>query len=81
MRHVVCSTLLRQLCDRISQRNQNGIRKYFGLFIRGPAGFESRKKTGGRYSLDTLPLTNLGHVINSTVGWVTFQGLRRFLIL
>ena len=29
--------------------------KYFSLFIRGPDGFESWKKTGGRKSCDTLP--------------------------
>ena len=34
-----------ELCDRISRGNRNQIRKYFTLFIRGPDGFESWKKT------------------------------------
>ena len=46
-----CRVRLRSLIDtlgiflkiRISQRNQNRIRKYFSLFIRGPDGFESWK--------------------------------------
>ena len=33
----------RQLCDQISRRNRNQIRKYFSLFIRGPDGLESLK--------------------------------------
>ena len=33
-----------ELCDRISRRNRNRIRKYFSLFIRGPDGFKSLKK-------------------------------------
>ena len=41
---VVCNTPWRQLCDQISRRNRNRIRKYFSLLIRGPAGFESWKK-------------------------------------
>ena len=36
----VCCTPQRQFCDRISRRNQNRIRKYFSLFIRGPDEFQ-----------------------------------------
>ena len=54
-----------ELCDRISRRNQNWIRKYFSLFIRGPDGFESWKKTGGRKSCDTLPLTLQSRTLQS----------------
>ena len=45
------------LCDWISWRNRNWIRKYLSLFIRGQDGFESWKKTGVRKSRDTLPLS------------------------
>ena len=41
---VVESTPPRQLCDRISRRNQDRIRKYFSLFTRAPDGVESWKK-------------------------------------
>ena len=34
-------TAQKELCDRISQQNQNRLRKYFSLFIRGPYMFES----------------------------------------
>ena len=44
-----------ELCDWISGRNRNWIRKYLSLFIRGPDKFESWKN-GGRKSRDTLPL-------------------------
>ena len=37
-------TQRRSLCDWMSRRNENLIRKYFRLFIRGPDGFESWKK-------------------------------------
>ena len=47
-----------QLCDRISRRNRNRIRKCFNLFIRGPRWIRIMKK-GGRNSRDTLPLSNL----------------------
>ena len=55
----------------ISRRNQNWIRKYFSLFIRGLDGFESWKKNWGQKSWDTLPLsatqvTCLGSTISGT---------------
>ena len=40
---------------RISRRNQNRIRKYFSLFIRGLDRF-NHEKNGGRKYRDTLPL-------------------------
>ena len=40
----VCCTLRRQLCDWISWRNWNQIRKYFSLFIRGSDKCKSWKK-------------------------------------
>ena len=40
----MCCTPWRQLCDLISRRNRNWIRKYFSLFISGPDGFKSWKK-------------------------------------
>ena len=39
----VCMTIWRQLCDQISRRNRNRIRKFFSVFIRGPDGVESWK--------------------------------------
>ena len=53
---VVSTAEIKKLCDRISRRNQNRIRKYFSLFIRGPYGFESWTKNGCQKSRDTLPL-------------------------
>ena len=44
-----------QLYDRISRRNQNRIRKYFRLFIRGLDGFELWKKCRSK-SRETLTL-------------------------
>ena len=44
-----------KLCNWISRRNRNRIRKYFTLFIRGPDGFESWKKWQSKISW-TLPL-------------------------
>ena len=40
-------------------QNRNRILKYFSLFIRGPRWVRIMKKTGGRKSRDTLPLTTV----------------------
>ena len=52
--HAHCSRIF-EICDWISLRNQNYIRTYFSLFIRGPDRFKSWQN-GGRKSRDTLPL-------------------------
>ena len=41
-----------ELCERISQRNRNRIRKYFSLFTRAQMS-SNHEKTGGRKSRDT----------------------------
>ena len=56
----------------ISRRNRNRIRKYFSLFIRGPDGFESWKKTGGWKSRDTLATCML---VKETKSFVYIQCL------
>ena len=74
----VYCTLRRSLCDQISRRNQNQIRKYLSLFIRDPNGVESWKN-GGRKSHDTLPLRGIfqrpssGHAMNVNFAKVNFR--------
>ena len=55
--HAHCGVKFFELCDQISRRNRNQIRKYFSLFIRAQMGSNHEKNEGKKSEVKFVQLS------------------------